>query len=61
MFSITLIRSNDGWIVHIIDIETAFLEAFLKETVWIEVPDGYEFAFGEIDRAETVPCFGLWT
>ena len=33
-----------------IDIETAFLEAELKEEVWIEIPDGYEFAFGEIDR-----------
>ena len=54
MFTITLIRSKDGWIIHVIDIDTAFLEVFLKETVWIEVPDGYEFTFGEIDQAETV-------
>jgi hypothetical protein len=54
MFTITLSWSKDGWISHIIDIETAFLEAFLKVKVWIEVSDGYEFAFGEINRAETV-------
>ena len=36
--------------------ETAFLEADLKEEVWIEIPDGYEFAFGEIDERATL-CY----
>ena len=26
----------------------------LKEEVWIEIPDGYEFAFGEINQARYV-------
>ena len=43
----------DCWVI---DIETAFLEAELKEEVWIEIPDGYEFAFGEIDRTRYVIC-----
>jgi hypothetical protein len=50
MLAITLSKSKEGWTVEVIDIETAFLEADLKEQVWIEVPQGYEFAFGEIDR-----------
>ena len=40
---ITLYYTKDGWIIGVIDIETAFLEASLKEEVWIEIPDGYEF------------------
>ena len=50
MFIITLSYSDeDGWTIEVIDIDTAFLEAELKEEVWIEIPDGYEFAFSEID------------
>ena len=50
MLVITLSYSDlDGWTMEVIDIETAFLEAELKEEVLIEIPDGYEFAFGEID------------
>ena len=37
-----------------INIEIAFLEVDLKEEVWIEIPDGYKFAFGEIDQARYV-------
>ncbi|WP_317202153.1 Ty1/Copia family ribonuclease HI, partial [Janthinobacterium sp.] len=47
---ITLFYSAEGWIVGCIDIEVAFLNADLKEKVFIEIPDGYEFAFGDIDR-----------
>ena len=51
MLVITLSYSDeDGWNIEVIDIETAFLEAELKEEVLIEIPDGYEFAFGEIDQ-----------
>ena len=42
------------WRCCCIDIETAFLEAVLKEETWIEVPDGYEFAFGKVDRKNQV-------
>ena len=54
MLVITLMYADGEWTVEVIDIETAFLEADLKEEVWIEIPDGYEFAFGEIDRARYV-------
>ena len=55
MLVITLSYSDeDGWTIEVIDIGTAFLEAELKEDVWIEIPDGYEFAFGEIDRTRYV-------
>ena len=40
--------------IEVINIETAFLEAELKEEVWIEIPDGYKFAFGEIDQTRYV-------
>ena len=43
-----------GWVCHSIDIETAFLEADLEEPTFVEIPDGYEFAFGEVNRATTV-------
>ena len=49
---IALSYSADGWIIGCIDIETAFLEADLREVVYIEIPEGYEFAFGDIDRVE---------
>ena len=45
---------EDGWTIEVIDIATAFLKAELKEEVWIKIPDGYEFAFGEIDRTRFV-------
>ena len=35
---ITLYYTKDGWIIGVIDIETAFLEANLKEEVWIICP-----------------------
>ena len=55
MFVTTLSYSDDdGWTVEVIDIETAFLEAELKEDVWIEIFDGYEFAFGEIYQTRYV-------
>ena len=54
MLVITLMYADGEWTVEVIDIKTAFLEADLKEELWIEIPDGYEFAFGEIDRARYV-------
>ena len=54
MLVITLMYADGEWTVEVIDIETAFLEADLKEEVWIEIPDRYEFAFGEIDQARYV-------
>ena len=51
MLVITLMYADGEWTVEVIDIETAFSEVDLKEEVWIEIPDGYEFAFGEIDWA----------
>ena len=50
MLVITLSYSDgDRWTIEVINIETAFLEAELKEERWIKISDGYEFAFGEID------------
>ena len=40
---------HNGWINGAINIEVAFLEAILKEETWIEIPDGFEFAFGGIN------------
>ena len=54
MLVITLMYADGEWMVEVIDIDTAFLEVDLKEEVWIEIPDGYKFAFGEIDRARYV-------
>ena len=55
MLIITLSYSDeDGWTIKVIDIETVFLEVELKEEVWIEVPDGYEFALDEIDWTQYV-------
>ena len=54
MLVITLMYAAGEWNVEVIDIETAFMEADLKEEVWIEIPDGYEFAFGEIDQVRYV-------
>ena len=54
MLMSTQMYADGEWTVEVIDIETAFLEADLKEEVWIEIPDGYEFAFGEIDWARYV-------
>ena len=51
---ITLMYADGEWTVEVIDIETVFLEADLKEEVWIEIPDGYEFAFGEINWARYI-------
>jgi Reverse transcriptase (RNA-dependent DNA polymerase) len=43
-----------GWVAHVIDVETAFLEAELEEPTWIRIPDGYDVCFGELDREEYV-------
>lgn len=34
------------WVVHVIDIETAFLEADLTEPVYLRIPEGYEEMYG---------------
>ncbi len=34
----------NGWEIHQIDVETAFLNAPLKETVYIKIPKGYKLA-----------------
>ena len=55
MLVITLSYSDeDRWTIEVINIETAFLEAELKVEVWIKIPDGYEFAFSEIDLTRYV-------
>ena len=52
MLVIRLMYADGEWMVEVIDIETAFLEADLKEEVWIEIPDGYEFALSLIHISE---------
>ena len=54
MLVITLMYADGEWTVEVIDIKTAFLKADLNEEVWIEIPDGNEFAFREIERARYV-------
>jgi Reverse transcriptase (RNA-dependent DNA polymerase) len=52
VYTITL--HEDDWVIHIIDIETAFLEAILNERAWVEIPEGYKSVHGEIDRNKYV-------
>jgi Reverse transcriptase (RNA-dependent DNA polymerase) len=52
--SLVTISLNKGWVVHVIDVETAFLEAKLDEPTWIRIPEGYEMFFGELNREEHV-------
>ena len=54
MLVTTQMYADAEWMVEVVDIETAFLEADLKEEVWIDIPDGYEIAFGEIDQVRYI-------
>ena len=45
---------SKGWVVGLIDIETAFLEADLEEPTWIEIPEGYEFINDKVDKVKNV-------
>jgi Reverse transcriptase (RNA-dependent DNA polymerase) len=52
VFAITL--HEDDWVIHIIDIETAFLEAILNKRTWVEIPEGYKSVHGENDQTKYV-------
>lgn len=43
-----------GWVIGLISIETAFLEADLDEPTWIEIPKGYEYINDMINREKNV-------